>query len=60
MSEHPVSVVLKTGLVLPIPLIGDVAITAVINRYPEFDLVTENLRRDPRRMGRYEENVVQG
>jgi hypothetical protein len=31
-----------------------------MNRYPEFDLVTENLRRDSRRMGRYEEIVVQG
>ena len=41
-------------------LVGEVAITAVMNRYPELELVTENPRRDPKRMDRYQEIIVKG
>jgi hypothetical protein len=35
-----------------------VAFTAVLDRYAELKLVTENPRRDPRRMDRYQEIIV--
>lgn len=39
-------------------LVGEVAFTAVLDRYAELKLVTENPRRDPRRMDRYQEIIV--
>jgi cytochrome P450 len=41
-------------------MVGEVAISAVMERYPDLRLVTERPRRDPRRMDRYEAIVVRG
>ena len=39
-------------------LVGEVAITAVLDHFPSLELVTKQPRRDPRRMDRYEEILV--
>lgn len=39
-------------------LVGEVAFTAVLDRYAKIELVTDKPRRDPRRMDRYEAIVV--
>jgi cytochrome P450 len=41
-------------------MIGDVAISSVLDRYRDLRLVTEQPRRDPRRMDRYERIIVRG
>ncbi|MFT5443497.1 MAG: cytochrome P450 [Myxococcota bacterium] len=41
-------------------LVGEVAFSAVMDRYANLTLLTENPRRDPKRMDRYEEILVAG
>jgi cytochrome P450 len=36
-------------------IVGEVAFSAVLDRYSDLELVTERPRRDPRRMDRYQE-----